>query len=88
MVVVVIPNHIAHGSLPDPGLISWWRVKVERRLLLRVRTRPVAPANPPLVPVEVPIVRLIAIFETDGRLDVRKSAALVQRFMHVVGLLL
>ena len=88
MVVVVIPNHIAHGSLPDPGLISWWRVKVERLLLLRVRTRPIAPANPPLVPVEVPVVGLIAIFESDGRLDVRKSSSLVQRLVHVMGLLL
>ena len=88
MVVVVIPDHIAHGSLSDPGLISWWRVKVERLLLLRVRTRPVAPANPPLVPVEVPVVGLISIFEPDRSLDVRQSPALVQWLVHVMRLLL
>ena len=79
MVVVVISNKITHRSLP--GLISWWRVKVERLLLLRVRTRPVAPANPSLIAVEVPVVSLMIILKSDRSLDVRQSSALVHRIV-------
>ena len=67
MVIIFITNQITDRSLSDPGLISWWRVKVERLLLLRVRTRTIAS----LIPMEVSIMRLMTIFQTNWGFDVR-----------------
>jgi len=76
MVVIVITDQVTYRSLTDPGL-SWWRVKVERLLLLRVRSRrPVAPANPSLSMV-MPLSCMLISFEIDWSLDMRKCSSLI-----------
>ena len=81
MVVIVITDQVTYRSLADSGL-SWWRVKVERLLLLRVRSRRVAPANSSFAMI-MPLGRMLVGFEIDWRLNMGKSSSLVHRVVDV-----
>ena len=81
VVVIVITDQVTYRSLTDPRF-SWWRVKVERLLLLRVRSRRVAPANSSFAMI-MPLGRMLVGFEIDWRLNMGKSSSLVHRVVDV-----
>ena len=81
VIIIFVTHHVAHRSLSATRLFSWWRVKVERLLLLRVRSRCVAPAYPPLFS-KVPFLSLI-VLETDWSLNVRERSAFIHGIVDV-----
>ena len=82
VIIIFVTHHVAHRSLSATRLFSWWRVKVERLLLLRVRSRRVAPANSSFAMI-MPLGRMLVGFEIDWRLNMGKSSSLVHRVVDV-----
>lgn len=81
-IIIFITDNIAYGSVWNSGLISWWRVKVERLLLLRVRTRPVSAANP-FLSSEVALMAMLVLFQANRSLYVWESASLIHGIVNV-----